>query len=187
MVVVLMVGCPVYALTGITNISVGEQADIAAQLNGEGKFEAALDSINIAIKIDPTNAHAYYNKGIILFNLHRYEESVEAFDLAINIDPNNSDAKHREKAWIRFTADQWYKKGSKLGGLGKFEEAIEAFDKAIEIDPKYEVAWGVKGLCFFELGRYKEAIKAYDQSLKINPENSATKRNREEAIKKLIE
>ncbi len=120
--VVLVVGSPVSALyidtftifnSGSDTVykdfpgeaSLTDLTNKAATLSNHGKYEEALVTINKAITVDPTIARPYYNKGMILYNLGRYEEAIKAFDWGIKIDPKVKDAKYRELAVSKITAD----------------------------------------------------------------------------------
>ncbi len=52
------------------------------------KYNEAMESYDRAIKIDPNNAYAWYNKGNALYALGKYNEAMESYDRAIKIDPN---------------------------------------------------------------------------------------------------
>jgi hypothetical protein len=45
----------------------------AVELAESGHYNTALDLVNRGIKPDGKNAHAWYNKGIILFKIFRYK------------------------------------------------------------------------------------------------------------------
>jgi tetratricopeptide (TPR) repeat protein len=147
---------------------------------------------DIAIKINPLDAKAWYNKGTALDELSRYDDAISAYDKAINLDPQCAEAwnnkgtalgrlgrfddaiKAYEKA-IEINpqyALAWYNIGAVLGKMGRIEDAIKPFDKAIEINSKYAQAWNNKGITLSSLGRYDDAIKAYEEAIKINPKNA---------------
>jgi tetratricopeptide (TPR) repeat protein len=61
--------------------------------------EKALAKLEQAIELDPSNAKAWYRKGMVLYILKRYEESIAAYDNVIKIDPNFGVALRR-KAYV---------------------------------------------------------------------------------------
>ena len=87
--------------------------------------------IDEAIKLDPNDADAWYNKGIALDNQGKYNEAIEAYDEAIRLDPKHAEA--------------WNNKGNALYSQSKYNESIEAYDEAIKLDPKLAAAWNNKG------------------------------------------
>jgi len=102
-----------------------------------------IQAFDEAIKLDPDDAGAWFNKGNALSDQGRYDEAIEAFDEAIRLDPENAGA--------------WFNKGKALGDQGRYDEAIQAYDEAIRIDPKLAIAWNNKGLALYEMGEYTEA------------------------------
>ena len=75
----------------------------------------------LAIRIEPNDATAHYNFGIIYDKLGRYDEAVEAFKEAIRIKPD--------------LAGAHCGLGVAHGALGHYTEAVEALKEAIRIKP----------------------------------------------------
>lgn len=90
-----------------------------AYMNGE--YEKALEYFDRALKIDPENASAWSNRGVVLKMLGRNEEAMKSYNRAIEIDPSHGDA--------------WYNKGRLLMSMKRYKEAIHCYKKALEIDP----------------------------------------------------
>ncbi len=129
------------------------------------KREEALDRCNKAIKIDPNNVIAWYDKGIALATLEKYKEAKDSFDKAIEIDKEFDLA--------------WYDKGIALANLKKYEEAKDSFDKAIEIDPNYVDALNGKAWMLAKMDKNREALPIIEKALAIEPDHAdalATKR-----------
>ena len=116
----------------------------------------SVQYLDKAVEINPQFAEAWYNKGIVLFDLDRYEEAVSAYDAATTINPQFAEA--------------WYNKGNALLDLDRYEEAIAAYDNATAINRQHAWAWNNKGVAFSKLGRYEKAVAAYDNATTINPQ-----------------
>jgi tetratricopeptide (TPR) repeat protein len=71
-----------------TELSVKEVILKGLALYNLRKYNEAMESYDRAIKIDPNNAYAWYNKGNALYALGEYNEAMESYDRAIKIDPN---------------------------------------------------------------------------------------------------
>jgi len=115
----------------------GQALQVIVQENALGtqednEIEKELKIYDHAIKINPQNAVAWYNKGIVLGKLGRYQESLKCFDHAIEINPQLTVA--------------WVGKGVILGKLGHNQKALGCFDHAIEINPQLVEAWYNKGV-----------------------------------------
>jgi tetratricopeptide (TPR) repeat protein len=79
---------------------------------------------------------AWYDLGVMLFNLGHYEEAISRYDRAVTIEPENEDA--------------WYNRGVALAALGHYEKAIMSYDHAIAIKPEDKEAWNNRGVAFLK-------------------------------------
>jgi tetratricopeptide (TPR) repeat protein len=52
------------------------------------KYNEAMEYYDRAIKMDPNNAYAWYNKGNALYASGKYNEAMEYYDRAIKMDPS---------------------------------------------------------------------------------------------------
>ena len=138
-----------------TELSVKEIILKGNEYSDGGEYSIALDYYDQAIKIDPNDDGAWYNKGNALYNLGKYNEAIESCDRAVKIDPNDDGA--------------WYNKGNALYNLGKYDEAMQSCDRAIKIDPNDDGAWYNKGNALYNLGKYDEAMQSCDRAIKIDP------------------
>jgi serine/threonine protein kinase len=120
---------------------------------GSGKLEEALNSYDLALKIEPNNDDIWFNRRITLNILGRYEESINSYNLDLESDP-----------------DVWYSRGNRLCVLGRYEEGISSYDRALELEPDYSDIWRRHGDTLFELGRYEEAVLSYDRALELEPD-----------------
>ncbi len=66
--------------------------DKALALNGLGKYENALEFIDIALGLNTNSSEIFDTKGEILLNLKKYSEASECFKKSLGIDANNIDA-----------------------------------------------------------------------------------------------
>ncbi|MGI4753452.1 MAG: tetratricopeptide repeat protein [Janthinobacterium lividum] len=78
-------------------------------------LEKELAECEEAIKKNPNDFKAYYNKGHILFELNKYKQSLEAYNRAIKINPDNPDVYNNQ--------------GVVFLELNEYELAIKAYDK----------------------------------------------------------
>jgi tetratricopeptide (TPR) repeat protein len=160
-----------------------------------GKIEHKLNNYIIAIRhydnairLDPTYALAWDNKGIALDNLGDYEEALKTYDEAINLSNDAMAWNHKglalyhqgkydEAVWAFDNAtwldskyaDAWYNKGVALDNQGKYDEAIQAFNESVKLDPNYADAWYNKGVALYHQGKYDEAIQAFNESIELDP------------------
>ena len=116
---------------------------------------SAIDAYSQAIKINPNDASAYTNRGIIKDRLELHEKAIEDFDEAIKINP---------KYAVAYT-----NKGIAKANLELHKEAIKNFDEAIKINPNDAIAYTNRGVAKAKLGQYEEAIQNHDQAINIIP------------------
>ena len=73
--------------------------------------------------MDPTVAHAYYNRGLTYRGKGDYEQAIGDFDKALELDPKNAKA--------------YSSRGVAYAAKGDHDRAIRDFDQAIELNPAY--------------------------------------------------
>lgn len=113
-----------------------------------GRYEEALEHIDTALKINPSNEVAWVNKGTALSRLGKHKGALKCFNEAIKQNPAYEIA--------------WNNKGNTLARLKRFDEALKCYDMAIEIDEMYREAWVNKGYVLAKLGRYEDAARCAD-------------------------
>ena len=115
----------VFILTGLLIIApalASQSDDLISDGNvyyGQGMFREAIESFERAIELEPSNAAAWYNKGVSLFKVGQVDEAIASYEVAIGLDPRNS--------------DYWYNKGNALYSKNLLNEAYAAYDVAIEL------------------------------------------------------
>lgn len=111
-----------------------------------------------AIKINPQNFNAHFNKGYVLYKHKLYFEAKEALKEAYNINPTNA----RLNLYLGLTELQ-------LGDLKKGEDYLRETLRLTE-DSKYFY----NDICtnLYIIGKYDLAIKYCQKGLKIHPVNN---------------
>ena len=156
-----------------------------------GRYEDAIASFDVALRINPKDEVVWSNKGSVSSLLGRFEDAIEFSDKALAINPKAEIALNtkgvaliklgKPKDAIYYLDEilksnpeditTWSNKGLAFYELGLFEDAIECYDKVLEIDPNAVAACGSKGLAFYELGLFEDAISCYNNVLVINPKD----------------
>ncbi len=120
------------------------------------KLDMALASYDRAIEIDPTNADAYCNRGIVLIDLRQWDTAFASLNRAIELNPNHAEAHCNH--------------GQLLAIVMRTEAAIASFDRAIALKPDYAEAFRNRGDALVDLKQYVAAIASYDQAILLEPE-----------------
>ena len=136
-----------------------------------GQFERAEELISKAIKIDPRNAEAYYNRGIALKELKRHGDALASYDKAILLKRNYAEA--------------YYNRGIVLLELFRFEDALASNDKAILLKPEFAEAYNNRGIALKELRRYEDVLVSCDKAIALKPDYAEAYINRGIALKEL--
>ncbi len=137
-------------------------------LDGQGKYDEAIQAYDAAIRLDPNAAPVWINKGKDLSKLGKYDEAIQAFDTAIRLEPTL--ARYRMY------------KGDALFHQNKYDEAIQAYDEAIRLAPNDTLAWKQKGNTLFAQKKYDEAIQAYDEAIRLDPKYAQAWQNKGDAL-----
>jgi len=121
-----------------------------------GDLAAAVEDFTRAIEIDPTNARAYYYRGLAFEDLEDPYSAVEGYTKAIEINPGYAEA--------------YNNRGCLMVKEGNYEEAIKDFTSAIKIKPDYATAYFNRGNAWIGLGEYSNALKDFKKAVELDPE-----------------
>ena len=132
---------------------------VGAFINELGYEEESLKSCEKALKIDPDNSIALFNKGVALGRLGRHEEALTVFNKALEIRPEHTLS--------------WLNQGSAFYQLGQYESAADSFSKALNIESDYSLPCVRLGDTLIRLGRLRDALKIYDEFLKLQPSDDS--------------
>ena len=175
-----------------TNTAVNAYDFKARTLLSQGNKDAAIESYQAALKIDPTRDDLHALLGNIYTTEQRSEDAVASYEQAVTRNPTTANryslgqgylATGRfDEAKAQFELVRQLSPAEPFGdfGLGlanarqgRFDFAIEAFDAAIAIKSDYWEAYAEKGYALVDSG---EPLQALDiaQTLAINDEALAT-------------
>jgi len=152
-----------------TTISLEEKKDklfiLRKQINVEinnKNYTSALNKINQAIDLDPSDKTFYLMKAKISNQLENYDEACQIASIALEIDSNYTEAQ-LEKA---FALNEL---GNKEFDLDKYNIALSKYNEAIELNPTNKIYYSNKAGCLKSLERFEEAILALDIALRLDP------------------
>ena len=142
------------------------------ELTNQSKFEDALESLNKAIELNPSNALSYFSKAIAYHNLGQFRAAYENYGKAILLDKKMIDA--------------YYNRAHAILGLEdateeELKEALSNLETATGLDPKFIDAHYYSAVVKKKLGLYESAIVSLNKVLDLQPESPYSK-----ALKKLI-
>ena len=139
-----------------------ENADILHHLGilyGQmGHFEAAIDSIQKAISINPNSAVFYFNLGLTFRNSGNQEKAIQSFMLAHELDSMNYDV--------------CFNIGLEFQIMGRFDLAAFYYERAINVKPDSYEALSNLGAVFQHLGENEKAVETYKKAVLIKPDQA---------------
>jgi len=97
--------------------------DIAGIYSSQGRYQRALDALNLAEQAEPASARVYIEKGYVYKNLKEYEQAIHSFNRAKELDPKE-------------TQLVYYMIGAVDLERERFENADLMFRKAVEVAPQ---------------------------------------------------
>jgi tetratricopeptide (TPR) repeat protein len=174
--------------------------EIAWQLK---RPESAIELIQKALIIDPSQPTSYYNLGNALKDLGRLEEAIASYDRAISLKPDFAEA--------------YNNRGVALHELNRHHDALASYDMAVSLNPNYAEAHTNRGNTLVEVTRsgkmlisdsklnllkpnyeaydklttvskwrnYGKALASYDTAIALKPNYSDAHYNRGVALSKL--
>ena len=162
----------------------------------QGNNDKALASFNKAIKLDPKNDRAYYERAeFYKIELDEYELAIVDYSAAIELNPENSNYYFSrgicllyleedalaEADFARYnemegpepgSAADYYSQGLRLLNDDK-EQALECFNKAIELLPENgllnHICYSARGSLYEELKQYDLALADYSKAIDLFP------------------
>jgi tetratricopeptide (TPR) repeat protein len=157
-----------------------------------GNYKAAIKRYDDVLKINPRNANAYYNRGIVWFEMGEMDNAISDYTKALEIDKELTEAYfNRAFIWrskgnydraisdytkalllnpnnslknrIYFSrALTWYKRGD-------YERTIGDLTEGINLDSRNPEAYFYRAEAWYEKGNFDRAISDYSKAIEINP------------------
>ena len=158
----------------IANITEGTDDGRAAQswfsigyllhIKAEPNFDAAINAYDAALRLNPADAVAYYNRGLARYALSQYAAAITDYDSALRLNPAYADA--------------YNNRGGARYALGQYAAAITDYDSALRLNPAYADAYNNRGLVRASLDQHDAAIADYDSALRLNSNDPKVYNNR---------
>ena len=128
------------------------------------EFDIALGDCNEAIRLDPTSAYAYTNRGIAWEDKKEYDKAIADYNEAIRLDPKYASAYgNRANAW----------RNNK-----EYDKAIADYDEAIRLDPKLAIAYNNRANAWRNNKEYDKAVADYNEAIRLDPKDADAYYNR---------
>ena len=139
----------------INTLDAADHFLIASELTETENFEDAIIEYTRVIELQPNNADAYHNRGIIKAKNKDFVGAIDDFANTIRIKPNHDLA--------------YFNRGNAKDDLKDYTNAILDYDKAIKLNVSNSNYYNNRGIAKGHLGDYSGAIKDYSKGIEINP------------------
>jgi Tfp pilus assembly protein PilF len=126
-----------------------------------GKTEAALAEFDRAIGIDPHNADALYNRGLLYQSEKQHPMAIDDFSAANGLTPQR--------------AEPLLGRAISYLALDKAREAATDLDEAAQADPQNPQIWMTRGLAYERLGDRSKAADSYAHAMSLRPKDEAAR------------
>ena len=120
---------------------------LAAALKQNGRIDESLVASQKSVELDPQDAEAYYNLGIVMQELGRLDEAEAIYKKAITLKPDHKTHNNL---------------GIVMQELGRLDEAEASYKKAIKLKPDFIQAIKNRWLLLFSQKRFDEALLVAD-------------------------
>jgi len=137
--------------------------NLASVLYNEGKFDAAIQELNIAIQLKPDNAHAHYGLGAVYAKLNRVDDAIYEYSVASKLNPSNAATHHHL--------------GLAYAEKGQWDNSINSYKKALELKPDYFDTHLAIGVAYQKKKRPDRAISQFQAAVKLRPSSMEAHHN----------
>lgn len=161
---------------------------LAAQKN----YLDAVEKLQHAAAIDPTNDQAYWNLAIVHMEMQRFDAARDDLQRAIQINPQVA-GYHEKLGTVLMELEQWdqaresfehaieidpdlfkayYKLGQILERQDDAQGALQRYTEAIQHGPRFIEAYRALGRLYADLGYLGEAVQVLTSGLQVVIENT---------------
>ena len=126
-----------------------------------------------AATLNPADASAHYQLGLIYQKRGEQDAAVASFQRAAEIDPQEVDAH--------------YQLGRIARQQGRLNEAIRHFERVVQLDPAHSQneVWRETGLVYHDAGQFQDALEMFDKFLGKRPSDAEARYWRGMTLSKL--
>ncbi len=124
-----------------------------------GRYEEALEQLEIGQKLDDNNAYLFYMQGQIQQELGNYQLAEVSYKHVIDkMGDDRYTGPHYDLAWL-YTETR------------RFDKALEQFERCLEIDPLDPLPYYFMGKLFAEqVNKPKQAVKCFEEYMRLGGE-----------------
>ena len=128
----------------------------AFELYEDGKMLQALDELETALELDPSNSAWHFNKALTLDTVNRFDEAVNEYEIALQLNP--SDLETLNSLAIDYTR------------TGQYDLAIDIFEHIEKLDANFEPCYCNRIITYTEMAQHDLAEQMFYLAQQIKPD-----------------
>ena len=141
--------------TGFGYYSEAEQkARKAFELYENGQMLQALDALETALEMNPSNSSWHFNKALTLDAVNRFDDAISEYETALQLNPN--DLEILNSLAVDYTR------------TGQYDLAIDTFEQIQAFDPTFEPCYCNRIITYTEMGQHDLAEQMFYLAQQIN-------------------
>lgn len=119
-------------------------------------FARAWQCYSEAIRLHPSDAAFYHNRGSVSYSGGHLRHALQDFDESLRLDPHNAET----LAARALTHDK----------LAQDDQALADYERSLQIDPQAAVTWSNRGTFFADRGDWQRAGQDWNEALRLRPD-----------------
>jgi tetratricopeptide (TPR) repeat protein len=128
------------------------------------EYDLAIADGDAAIKLNPDDPLAYYNRGNAFFAKHEYAQAIADYNHVTRLDPKDlASYENRARAWT---------------ALNEHELAVADLNEAIRLNPGALANYRARARAWTALHQYEHALEDFDRILERAPDDAAAHNGR---------
>jgi tetratricopeptide (TPR) repeat protein len=132
------------------------KAHKAFELYEDGKMSQALEELETALEINPSNSSWHFNKALTLDAISRFDDAITEYEIALQLNPD--DLEILNSLAVDYTR------------TGQYDLAIDTFEHIQELDPAFEPCYCNRIITYTEMGQHDLAEQMFYLAQQINPD-----------------
>jgi tetratricopeptide (TPR) repeat protein len=128
----------------------------AFELYEDGKMTQALEELETALEINPSNSSWHFNKALTLDAISRFDDAIKEYETALHLSPD--DMEILNSLAVDYTR------------TGQYDLAIDTFEHIQELDPKFEPCYCNRIITYTEMGLHDLAEQMFYLAQQIEPD-----------------
>jgi tetratricopeptide (TPR) repeat protein len=158
----------------------------------------AVDAFTQAIRQNPDNLEAYYERAMTYAALGQFQRAIDDFNQVLRRNPNDLNSLiGRSASYISFNdyasavpdLDRvvredldndvaYFNRGLAYAGLQQYSKAVDDYTRVIRGRPKWPSTWYNRGIVYAASGDFKNAIADYSEAVRLRPDYAGAYANR---------